>query len=333
MLWASTAPLSGSPFSKAGRGVRDAGVEALRDDLEPALLAFDGKDHLDGPAARHGRLGDEEEVQQQLHLVFREQHPGRGPDQRGPVVLDEPARHLLGVACIDGRAGRARRSEGEPRELQPGRGLPRALLDEILREAAHRLVLLVLQYFEPIHDGADRADHIVADPAAQEGGKIQAIPERLRSWKPPRSGSRRIADQMHRSWRYNDRPVGGRRLSAPAAEARCFFASGTQSGSYSRPRRVGCGDAVLRDEALLSPPPSGTDTSRLSMMAKTVGSGVVAVPRRIPFGVIAAIGWNEHVWRATERIAVRLGSEAPRRPPHRSTRGSASPETGLPCRK
>ena len=58
-----------------------------------------------------------------LHPVLREQEPGRGPGEGDLVVEEEPAGDLLGIAEIDGGAGRSCRPEGKARELQAGRGL------------------------------------------------------------------------------------------------------------------------------------------------------------------------------------------------------------------
>jgi hypothetical protein len=91
------------------------------------------------------------------------------------VVLEHAARHLLGIAKIDGGAGRSRGPEGETGELQAGGCLLRALADEIEGEIAHGGVVLVLQHLEPVHDGPHGRDDVVAHAGAEERGKIEGV--------------------------------------------------------------------------------------------------------------------------------------------------------------
>ena len=49
----------------------------------------------------------------------------------------------------------------------------RRFLDEVHRHLAHRFVVLDFEQFEPVGDGADRRDHVVADAAAQKRGKVE----------------------------------------------------------------------------------------------------------------------------------------------------------------
>src|SRR5580698_4569325 len=65
------------------------------------------------------------------------------------------------------------RSIWEPAELQLGRGLFRALLDQIKRKNFGFLVLVLVHDFEAVDDGADRADQVVADARAQQRGQIE----------------------------------------------------------------------------------------------------------------------------------------------------------------
>jgi hypothetical protein len=84
-----------------------------------------------------------------------------------------PPRHLFGVPAVDLRAGGTRGAECQPAELQlRGRRL-RAFLDEFHREGSGLLVLVLLHHFEAVHDGADRADEVVADPRAEQGGEVE----------------------------------------------------------------------------------------------------------------------------------------------------------------
>src|ERR1700722_19793220 len=67
----------------------------------------------------------------------------------------------------------ARAAECKPAELQFGRGLIRALLDQIESENLGFLVLVLVHDFEAVDDGADRADQVVADAGAQQRGQIE----------------------------------------------------------------------------------------------------------------------------------------------------------------
>ena len=62
-----------------------------------------------------------------------------------------------------------------PAELQPGRGRLGALLDQVDRELLGLLVLAVLHHLEAVHDRADRADQVVADPRAQQRREIEGF--------------------------------------------------------------------------------------------------------------------------------------------------------------
>ena len=90
----------------------------------------------------------------------------------GAFAGDDAARHRLGVAGVDRRPQRARGAEGEPAELQPRRGGGGALLDQIGRHRTHLGVFFVLQHLEAVDDRADRRDHVVANPRAQQRGEV-----------------------------------------------------------------------------------------------------------------------------------------------------------------
>ncbi len=66
-------------------------------------------------------------------------------------------------------------AEGQTGELQAGGGLFGRGGHELERIGAHGGVALVLQHFEAVDDGADRADQIVADAADQERGEFDII--------------------------------------------------------------------------------------------------------------------------------------------------------------
>ena len=45
--------------------------------------------------------------------------------------------------------------------------------DQVHRHVAHRFIVLDLEQFEPVGDGADGRDDVVTDAAAQKGRKIE----------------------------------------------------------------------------------------------------------------------------------------------------------------
>ena len=115
-----------------------------------------------------------------LDQVFRQQRARQIPGELRLVILEEAARDGLGIAEIDLGARRPGRAERNAAELQFRRGRARALLDQIEREFLGRLVLLFLEHLEPVHDGADRADEVVAHARAQQGGEIERFDGRFR---------------------------------------------------------------------------------------------------------------------------------------------------------
>jgi hypothetical protein len=79
------------------------------------------------------------------------------------------------------RAGRSRRAECQPAELQSRRRRLRALADQIQREFAIVRLGIVVEHLEPVDDGADRADQIVAHPRAQQRRQFEHIGRR--AWR------------------------------------------------------------------------------------------------------------------------------------------------------
>ena len=134
-------------------------------------------DRIDGQraAARDGLTGNQHHVQQQLDAILRQQNPGQIPAQAGLAVFDQAARHLLSIASIDLRAGRARGAECQPAELQLGGSRVRALLDQIHGELGGFLVLVLRHHFEAVHDRSNRADQVMANPRAQQRGEVEAL--------------------------------------------------------------------------------------------------------------------------------------------------------------
>src|SRR5262249_17860428 len=86
---------------------------------------------------------------------------------------DEAARHFFGIAGIDLGTRAAGGAEGDAAELQPRRSRPGALLDKIEREALGLGVAVLFQHFEPIDDGASRADKIVTAARAQQRSEVE----------------------------------------------------------------------------------------------------------------------------------------------------------------
>ena len=128
---------------------------------------------LDRAAARDRRSGEQEQVEEELDLVLRQEQARRFPDKLGLLVVEIGASDRLRGRKIDAGPGRAGGSEGKARKLQPGRGACRAFAHELERVGAHRLVLFDVHHLEPIDDGADRADDVMAHAAAKQGGKVE----------------------------------------------------------------------------------------------------------------------------------------------------------------
>ena len=99
----------------------------------------------------------------------------RRPGEFRLLAIHPAARDLLGVAEIDLGAGRTGSAEGQAGELQLGRGLARALADEIEGKRLHLLVILLVENFEAVIDRADRRDDVVADAAAEQRREVQGF--------------------------------------------------------------------------------------------------------------------------------------------------------------
>ena len=126
-------------------------------------------------AARNGLLRNDQHVQEQLDAVLRQQQPRQIPADGDLAVLDMAARHGLGVAEIDLRAGRAGRAKRQPAELQPGRGGLGALANQIEREFTIFGLRIVVEDLQPIDDGANRTDEIMTDPRTQQCRKFEGV--------------------------------------------------------------------------------------------------------------------------------------------------------------
>ena len=83
----------------------DAGIGTGRGDAEAHLLSFPDRLDRERAPARDGLVGDDQQVEQELGPVLRQQFARQLPDELGLVILDERLRHGAGVAEIDLRAG------------------------------------------------------------------------------------------------------------------------------------------------------------------------------------------------------------------------------------
>ena len=132
------------------------------------ILQRAGHLHFDVAAARQRRDGAGDEVEQQLGLVLAHVAGLGLPDEVVLALADEAARDLLGGAEIDHRSGRAGGTEREAAELQAGGGLLGDVADDVEGVVLRLLVVVLVEDLETIVDGADRADHVVADFAGDE---------------------------------------------------------------------------------------------------------------------------------------------------------------------
>src|ERR1051326_1517757 len=164
---------TGLPGNEAGNRLRHAGIEAGGRHPKARDLAVPDRIDRDGAAAGDRLIGENQQIEQQLDAILRQQQPRKIPRDLGLLVVEQAARHGFGVAEIDRGSDRAGGAEREPAELQARRGLLRALLDQVERESLGLLIAVVFQHFEPVDEGADRADQVVANSRAQQGGEIE----------------------------------------------------------------------------------------------------------------------------------------------------------------
>src|SRR5262249_28225900 len=166
----------GSALQQGRHGMRNAGIGSGRDDTEAHALAFPDRIDRERAAARDGLVGDDQQIEQQLDPVFRQQAARQIPDELGLLSFDETQRHRLRVTEFDLGGKRARRAEGKTAELQPRRGRLRAPLDEVEGESLGlRVAAFLLQHLEPVDDRPGGADQVMANARAQEGREIERI--------------------------------------------------------------------------------------------------------------------------------------------------------------
>lgn len=134
-------------------------------------ITFNLKHHV--AAARYGGNTDQQHVERELDEILADSRMRRVPCEIGLLTLHQPLRHIMGVAQIKLRAGRPRRTKGKTRKLKLGRGLCRTFGDKIHRVSTHFRIIVILEHFQPVGDGPDRADNVMADAAAQECGQFE----------------------------------------------------------------------------------------------------------------------------------------------------------------
>jgi len=131
--------------------------------------------HIDGPADRDRGERDDNEVHQQLNAVLFDIEPRRLPVEADLLILHELRRELLRVTEIDGASRGAGGTKGNPRELQPRRGLTGALADQIQGKRSCFRAVIFVEEFEAVHDRADGANSVMADPAACSAARSRAL--------------------------------------------------------------------------------------------------------------------------------------------------------------
>src|SRR5919201_2494543 len=166
----------GSALQQSRHGMRNASIGSGREDAEAHALAFPDRIDRERATARDGLVGDDQQIEQQLDPVFRQQAARQIPDELGLLSFDEGQRHRLRVAEFDLGGKRASRAEGKTAELQPRRGRLRAPLDEVKGESLGlRVAAFLLQHLEPVDDRPGGADQVMANARAQEGREIERI--------------------------------------------------------------------------------------------------------------------------------------------------------------
>src|SRR5262249_286074 len=103
-------------------------------------------------------------VEKKLDAILRQQRARHVPGDLGLLVLDEAACHRLRITSVDLCTRGAGGPEGYPAELQARRRGFRPFLDQSEAELLLLLVTALIQNLETVHNGAGRADQVVADP-------------------------------------------------------------------------------------------------------------------------------------------------------------------------
>ena len=173
MRWASSAASPASPASKAATAGGTLALTPAALTLKPMLSPAPIGSTVSRPPRGIVCPAISSKLSSSLTRFLASSARGRF---QASLVLSSsrnPRADGLGVAEVDLGAGGAGRAEGDAAELQLGGGGAGALLDQIEGESLGLLVLFFRQHFQPVDDGADRADQVMANARAQQGGKIE----------------------------------------------------------------------------------------------------------------------------------------------------------------
>ena len=98
-----------------------------------------------------------------MTLFFGSRSARQIPGERDLAVLEMALRHVLGIAQIDLRSGRARCPECETAKLQPRRRNFGALANQIEGKLTIVRLGIVVQYLKSVDDCAYGTNEVVAD--------------------------------------------------------------------------------------------------------------------------------------------------------------------------
>ena len=159
-----------------------AGTFGREHETRCGCISFDAG--ADRASARNRRVGQQDQIEHQLDQILGHQRLGRLPGELSLLSFHVAPRHLLGIGQVDLGPGRTGGTECEPRELQFRRSLRGAAPDESKSEFTHVLAVVLIQHLQPVDDCADRRDDIVANPAAEQRGKVKSIQFAIRHRAP-----------------------------------------------------------------------------------------------------------------------------------------------------
>ena len=104
--------------------------------------------------------------------MLRQEDQRHLPVELGLFDFEENAGDTFALAGVDIGAGRRRGTIRKTRELEFGAALLGGAGDQVARTIGHFRLCGVSQDFEPIADGADGIDEVMANPRAEHSGKI-----------------------------------------------------------------------------------------------------------------------------------------------------------------
>ena len=163
--------IAGEEFEKGGRHAR--GIARCRHARRQQVGGF-ADFGVDDAAARNCAMRDQQQVQQQFDLVFRQQHALAVPFELGFLFVGKiAARYRLRIARIDLGGGRSGGAEGDAGKLQFAGGVGRGRADQVHGNFRRFLVGVLVEQFEPIGDSAGWRNQVMANLGAEQGGKIE----------------------------------------------------------------------------------------------------------------------------------------------------------------